>query len=231
MTEEVEPPQPAVGTRWVLPCGHRWTVPWGLPPEVVAADLLRHQSSCDLDPGAPVPAELSSLRAEGVVAEVAVRVGLPSGEPDLAAGLRSAPLSLLDLTWPAAALRSPPDPGFALIARDVFAGGALDGSLIDAGVGGRGRPGPPPTLAQLHGRLDPVLRLGSLTRSSGRSLAQAALAFALQWPWVLTAVVPFSAPERWPSLWAPNALRPLDGAELGRLGLPPGPAGSSGRPG
>ncbi|HYA71246.1 MAG TPA: hypothetical protein VEH28_07770 [Thermoplasmata archaeon] len=43
------------GTRVLLPCGHQWTMPRGFPPEAVAADLLRHESMCDLDPGLPVP--------------------------------------------------------------------------------------------------------------------------------------------------------------------------------
>jgi len=42
-----------VGTRMVLACGHHWTLPLGLPPEVVAADLLRHHSVCDGDSGIP----------------------------------------------------------------------------------------------------------------------------------------------------------------------------------
>lgn len=58
MSQEAEPSESPVGTRWVLPCGHPWTVPWGDPPEVVAADLVRHQSVCDLDAGAPLFAML-----------------------------------------------------------------------------------------------------------------------------------------------------------------------------
>jgi hypothetical protein len=58
MNEGVEPRPGSVGTRWVLPCGHRWTLPWGLPPEAAAAELLRHQTACDLDPGVPLPGGL-----------------------------------------------------------------------------------------------------------------------------------------------------------------------------
>lgn len=53
MSEEVEGSPESVGPRIVLPCGHSWTLPVGLPPEVAAADLLRHQSACDLDSGTP----------------------------------------------------------------------------------------------------------------------------------------------------------------------------------
>jgi len=41
------------GSRVRLPCGHALTMPWGLSPAVVAAELLRHESQCDLDPGQP----------------------------------------------------------------------------------------------------------------------------------------------------------------------------------
>jgi len=54
MSEEDEQRPESVGTHWVLPCGHRWTLPWGLSPEVAAAELLRHQSACELEAGAPL---------------------------------------------------------------------------------------------------------------------------------------------------------------------------------
>lgn len=52
MNDTVEERPASVGTRLVLPCGHRWTVPLGLPPEVVAAELLHHHTVCELDSGA-----------------------------------------------------------------------------------------------------------------------------------------------------------------------------------
>jgi len=53
MNDEVEQRPESDGTRLVLRCGHRWTLPWGLSPEVAAAELIRHQSACELDPGLP----------------------------------------------------------------------------------------------------------------------------------------------------------------------------------
>jgi len=50
MSESVEMLREPAGTRVHLPCGHQWTMPWGVPPEAAMADLLRHQSQCDLDP-------------------------------------------------------------------------------------------------------------------------------------------------------------------------------------
>ena len=58
MNEGVEQWPEPLGTRLVLRCGHRWTLPWGLSPEVSAAELLRHESACDLDPGVPFSAGL-----------------------------------------------------------------------------------------------------------------------------------------------------------------------------
>jgi hypothetical protein len=54
MSEWVELRRDLPGTRLVLPCGHQWTMPRGLPPEAAVADLLQHESMCDLDPGLPV---------------------------------------------------------------------------------------------------------------------------------------------------------------------------------
>jgi hypothetical protein len=53
MTESNEPQPAPTGTRLRLPCGHRWTMPWGLPPEAAMADLLHHQTVCDLDTHLP----------------------------------------------------------------------------------------------------------------------------------------------------------------------------------
>ena len=48
MSEGVEQRLESVGTRWVLPCGHRLTLPWNLSPEVAASEMLRHRSACEL---------------------------------------------------------------------------------------------------------------------------------------------------------------------------------------
>lgn len=61
MSEDREEGRPeSVGPRMMLPCGHRWTLPVGLAPEVVAAELLQHQSVCDLDSGVPIFGRLGS---------------------------------------------------------------------------------------------------------------------------------------------------------------------------
>ena len=61
MTDEAVPGNEAVGTRVVLPCGHRVVLPWAVPPEAVLADLLRHQSECEVDAGGPFFPPVRSL--------------------------------------------------------------------------------------------------------------------------------------------------------------------------
>lgn len=110
-------------------------------------------------------------------------------------------------------------PGASLIARDVFSGGRLDGSRFSTGVA-LGSPGAPPVdLRRLHEEFDPILRLGFLTAAHRRTLAQAALQFALAWPWVTTAVIPLPTPENLDSVLEFGSRPPLTGDELCRLGL------------
>ena len=83
-----------------------------------------------------------------------------------------------------------------LIARDPFSEGRLDGSRFAARTALSGPTSPPVDVRHLHQEFDPVLQLGFLTAGRRRTLAQAALQYALHWPWVATAVVPLPEPER-----------------------------------
>ena len=83
-----------------------------------------------------------------------------------------------------------------LVVRDPFSEGRLDGSRFSARTGPAGPASPPVDVRRLHEEFDPVLQLGFLTAGRRRTLAQAALQFALHWPWVATAVVPLPEPER-----------------------------------
>jgi len=166
---------------------------------------------------------LDRLREEGLIVDYALPLrdeeARAKARPEVHRPLRSAPLSLLDLHALDAIEREAPADRPGLIARDVFAGGSLDGGLLGRSPLERGPTRPPETVAALHARLDPVLKLGFLTRGRRRSLPQAALAFVLQWPWVLTAVVPLPAPEPGPGLWGRPFGDPLDATELDRLGI------------
>ena len=43
-----------VGARVLLECGHRLSIPFGLSPEVAAAELLHHRSVCEVETGSPI---------------------------------------------------------------------------------------------------------------------------------------------------------------------------------
>lgn len=178
--------------------------------------------------GSPPPPELRDLRREGRIAEVVLRTSFGEEAPSIpSSGLLSAPLSLLDVR-PARAFRALEDPPEgAVIVRDVLAGGVLDGSLLAGPFAIGGPAGHPPSLAELHDRLDPVLRLGFLTRDRSRTLIEAAVGFALQWPWVASAVVPLPPPERVASLLSAARAPGLGTEELIALGVgarePPSP--------
>lgn len=104
-----------------------------------------------------------------------------------------------------------------LIARDPFAGGRLDGTLLAEEVADR-RPGRPPRdLRQLREEFAPVLRLGFLTQARKRTLAHAALRYLLQRPETLSVLVPLPSPERWDAVFAATRAPPLDAGELAGL--------------
>jgi len=172
--------------------------------------------------GSRPPEALEMLRRSGRVLDIAVpiRTGKTHGDSGPAA-LRSGALSLLELDIVNAARRAETPAGFSLLARDVFASGSLDGTLLAGSPLSRSPAEPPTSLATLHARLDPVLGLSFLTERTGRTLAQAALQFALHWPWVRTAVVPLPTPERFSSIVGAPRGPPLTEEDLLRIGVEP----------
>ena len=42
-----------LGVRVTLSCGHTLSLPWGVPPEAVLADLLHHENVCEREPDFP----------------------------------------------------------------------------------------------------------------------------------------------------------------------------------
>lgn len=142
----------------------------------------------------------------------------------LASPIVSTELSVLDAASlaPLADRTRPGAP--ALLVRDPFAGGRLDGSLLSSELGDR-RPGRPPRdVRELREEYAPVLRLGFLTRGRKRTLAVAALRYLLQRPETLSVLVPLPPPERWDEVFSAGRAAPLDREELARLeGGDPGP--------
>ncbi len=172
-----------------------------LPSEAVVPDLLR-------------------LRDEGVILDVAfgIDTAVPgsTGTAGAGSGLASVVLTLIETdALGRAEPRFLPPPYW--IARDVFAGGRLDGSALQ---GFAGRPGPgagPHGIRDLQEAFEPVLRLGFLTKERPRTMAQSALRFVLGWPWVVTASVPMPPPERFEEILGYAASPPLERAEIARV--------------
>lgn len=174
-------------------------------------------------PAAPVEEVLPKVR-EGAGPEVAIALRVPAAPPTVPVAsprgsLFSSDFSLLE-PGPARWFNegsAPADAG--LLARNAFASGRLDGSRFSS-ASGFGIPGAGPVdVRRMHEEFDPVLSLEFLTKHRRRTLAQAALQFVLAWPWVVTAIVPLPAPERWEELLAYTARPSLTEEDLARVGL------------
>ena len=146
---------------------------------------------------------------------------LPASQslPDLGrkVNLFSGAFSILDGnlgSWFEAA--APPSGAF-LVARDPFSEGRLDGSRFAVRTGPGGPASPPVDVRRLHQEFDPVLRLGFLTAGRRRTLAQAALQFALHWSWVATVVVPLPEPERFDEIFGFGSTPALSPDELEQI--------------
>lgn len=111
--------------------------------------------------------------------------------------LLSADHSLLEPTL----LGSPPvadeGGGPRCLARNVFSDGKLDGSAWGSEASPSGSPrNPPRSVRDLEAGFRDVLELSFLTERGDRTLAQAALSFAVSSPWVLGAVLLLPSPAR-----------------------------------
>jgi len=106
-----------------------------------------------------------------------------------------------------------------LIARNPFSDGRLDGSRFAAATAPTSPGSGPIEIRRLEAEFAPVLALGFLTESRTRTLAQAALSYVLDWPWVATAVVPLPAPERLEEVLGFRGSPSFTDEERSRLGL------------
>jgi len=127
------------------------------------------------------------------------------------------PLSLLDHRAVAQMERADPAAGPRYIVRDPYAGGRLDGSRFLSILPERLGPHAPLGLRDLHAEFDPILRLGFLTEGHRRTLAQAALQFALHWEWVATITIPMPTPEQLESVLLAETVPPLTSEEIARV--------------
>ncbi|HTT16525.1 MAG TPA: aldo/keto reductase [Thermoplasmata archaeon] len=167
------------------------------------------------DPGVKLPAGADR-------AGLAPLALIPCSTPEevAAAALRAGPkllvgaLSLLDQRLLRAAERASGTGDVGWVARDPFAGGRLDGRrFLPSGAPAHGAP---PTLRQLDADFAPVARLSFLARTGQRTLAQAALRFLLERPWVATVCLPLPTPDRWQEIVGFRSSPGLDEEELRR---------------
>jgi hypothetical protein len=124
----------------------------------------------------------------------------------------SIPLNLLYGDRWDAALGACAEHHVAVVVRDPFAAGRLDGSLIRQGPFEQGPS--PLRIRQLRSQFAPVFGLEFLTRDRQRTLAQAAIQFALTFPAVVTVLVGAGGPREVDDALAAPSRPPLGAEQL-----------------
>lgn len=168
---------------------------------------------------APPPNAPTAFRCASL-ADVDLARGSPP--PWLFAGT----FSLLEHDHPFAAAERCRGRAFAWIARDVLAGGRLDGSRFAPPLTAFGA-ATPPSLRELEVDLARLAPLGFLARAGQRTLGQAALRYVVDLPWVATACLPLPDPRRWEEVLGFTGSPPLEPAERERLAVLAGPRGGT----
>ena len=127
------------------------------------------------------------------------------------------PASLLDPRGPAAVAAISPSGTRRYLARDPFAGGRLDGSLLEAGNLDRSPNDGPTSIERLQEAYRPVLAFGFLALRGVRNLRVAALQYLLTLPSVVGVVVPISTEPQLVELGQLPSAPPLEPADLERI--------------
>ena len=167
-------------------------------------------------------AELDSLARTGAI--LGWSLSVPGEETGPFAALESlkarqlsAELSMLDPSRVAELARRAQRVPTSVFVRDPFAQGRLDGTRFSTELFRTGTPSPPVNVGTLRAEFAPVLRLGFLTASHRRTLAQAAVQYVLSKEWVAVALVPMPRPERLAEVLAAPGAPPLTEEELARI--------------
>ncbi|MFZ0892138.1 MAG: hypothetical protein WB782_09035 [Thermoplasmata archaeon] len=129
----------------------------------------------------------------------------------------SGPASLLDPRGPAAVAAVSPAGTRRYLARDPFAGGRLDGSLLEVGNLDRNPNEGPWSLERLQVEYGPVLAFGFLSKRGVRNLRVAALQYLLTLPSVAGIVVPIATERQIEELERLPSAPPLETEELDRI--------------
>ncbi|MGA8512263.1 MAG: hypothetical protein WB778_06035, partial [Thermoplasmata archaeon] len=103
------------------------------------------------------------------------------------------------------------------LARDPFAGGRLDGSLLEVGNLDRNPNEGPWSLERLQVEYGPVLAFGFLSKRGVRNLRVAALQYLLTLPSVAGIVVPIATERQIEELERLPSAPPLETEELDRI--------------
>ncbi len=163
-------------------------------------------------------AVIPALRAERNVVDVIVRCASRE-EVTAALAYPLRPLVAREISLLAPASRQVPElpdsrAGAWCVARDVFAGGRLDGTAWPRALGPSPSGGPPSAVRELEADFAPVLELAFLTRGGRRTLAQAAVLYVLTHPWVLVASIPVPSAERLDEILGYDRASGLEPAEV-----------------
>jgi hypothetical protein len=129
----------------------------------------------------------------------------------------SGPASLLDSRGPSTLTALEGDGLRRYIARDPFAGGRLDGSLLEVGNLERNPRAGPWSIERLQEQYRPVLSFDFLTKRGSRNLRIAALQYLLTLPSVAGVVVPISNERQLEEMSRLTTAPPLDPLDLERI--------------
>jgi hypothetical protein len=129
----------------------------------------------------------------------------------------SGPASLLDPRGPAALAAVAPPGARSYLARDPFAGGRLDGSLLEVGNLDRAPTEGPWSIERLQEEYRPVLAFGFLAKRGVRNLRVAALQYLLTLPSMAGIVIPISTERQLDELEGLPSAPPLEASDLERI--------------
>jgi aryl-alcohol dehydrogenase-like predicted oxidoreductase len=138
-------------------------------------------------------------------------------------------LSMLRSSVARSAAERAPSGAFGWIARDPFAGGRLDGSWFDRSLPALPT-STPRSVRELEAELASVLPFRSLVLRGRRTLAQAALRFVVDLPWVVSVCIPMPRVERWEEIVGFETSAPLDERERAAIEAMAAPPSAPERP-
>jgi len=203
---------PRASASWVA--GPPGSVPTGWQPrrliEVEAASWLGAEARPSVSPETPYVLGTavrcrSAEETRGVLAAAGPRPAFLTGR-----------ISLLRRELVAANLLDDQREPLRWLARDPFAGGRLDGSWFEKELATLPSAGPRP-VRELETEFGPIARLRFLVQPGRRTLAQAAIRYALGIPAVAWASVPIPRVERWEEILGYAGSPPLGEKEQAAL--------------